>query len=101
MEALTGFSHVYHPASLNNALFSQGCVLENSSHYEQSVFSKDREGVRSLQLPMSSLAINQESRPLHDLFQHMLRCFSRLPQSPLLSCIFSTCEVHFSAVVLY
>ena len=27
MEAFTGFSHVYHPDGLSNALLPQGCVL--------------------------------------------------------------------------
>ena len=29
-EALTGFSHIYHPNDLNNTLLSQGCVLETA-----------------------------------------------------------------------
>ena len=30
IEALTGFSHVYHPDGLNNTLLSQGCILETA-----------------------------------------------------------------------
>ena len=28
VEALTEFSHIFHPNELNSTLFSQGCVLE-------------------------------------------------------------------------
>ena len=38
---------MYHPDRLNNALFSQGCVFQNGSHFgngRQSIHSKDRAG---------------------------------------------------------
>ena len=30
IEALTEFSHIFHPNDLNSTLFSQGCVLETA-----------------------------------------------------------------------
>ena len=44
-EAVTGLNHLHCPEGLNNSLFSQGCVLETSSHCGsggQNVRSKDR-----------------------------------------------------------
>lgn len=34
IKALTGFSHIHYPEDLNNTLFSQGCILENGSHWK-------------------------------------------------------------------
>lgn len=49
IEALTGFSHVYHSNGLNNSMSFQGCVLENGSgcgNGGQKTYSKDRAGGR-------------------------------------------------------
>lgn len=75
IEALTGCSCIHSPAGLNNTLLSQGCVLENGSHYrnnERNVYSKVRGGDKSLQLPRSSSRVNWQSFPLDDLLQHDL-----------------------------
>lgn len=49
IEALSGFSQVYHPEGLNNTVLSQGYFLETVSHCGnggQNVSSKDRRGDR-------------------------------------------------------
>ena len=45
IEALMGFSHTYHPDGLDNAMLSQGYILENSFHCgtgQNNVYSKYR-----------------------------------------------------------
>lgn len=71
-EALTGFTPMPSPDVFCNILLSQGYVHENSSHgggggAEHT--SKDRGGVRSLQLPTSDSRVNQRPCPLHYLHQ--------------------------------
>lgn len=41
IKVLAGLNYVYHSDDLNNALFSQGYVLENSSHCGDGVQSID------------------------------------------------------------
>lgn len=72
-EALTGFTHICHPDGLSNTLSSQGCVLEKLLVWECSVkhtyIPRTGIGMRSLQLPRSSLWVNWRSRPLCHLLQ--------------------------------
>ena len=45
IEALTGFSHTYHPDNFNNTLIFQECILEKGFLYRnngQTVYSEDR-----------------------------------------------------------
>lgn len=60
IQALTGFSHVYAPDGLNT-LLSQGCVLGiacSMGKASRMHIPKIRAGVRSFQLPESSLQVN-------------------------------------------
>lgn len=70
IEALTGFSHICHPDSLINTLFSQDYVLGTATtvgKVSRTYIPRMREGVRSLQLPGSISGVNQWSHPLDDL----------------------------------
>ena len=45
IEALTGFSHVYHPDGLNTTFLCQGCILGAASGNREGkkyIYSKDR-----------------------------------------------------------
>lgn len=49
-EALTGFSHFYHPDSFNTTFLSQGCILGTAP--------ENREGKQSCQFPGSQSQVN-------------------------------------------
>lgn len=75
MDAFPGFSHVYHPDGLNTTSPSQGYIFGAASGSwkgEQDAHSKDREGLRSLPLPESSLQVNRQSCRLNELPQQTL-----------------------------
>lgn len=60
-EVLTGFSHIYCPDGLNNALLSQGCDLERAPAVGRvggTYIPRTEEGMRSLPLPRSHSQIN-------------------------------------------
>ena len=69
-EALTGFSHIYHPDDLNSTVLSQGCILETAPTMGRTYTPRRGEGVRRLWLPRSSSWDNWWSHPFNDLFQH-------------------------------
>lgn len=78
IQAFTGFSHIYHPDGLHNALLSQVWVLENGSDSGNSgqnilyIFQGPGKGMRSLWLPGFSSQFNDQLHPLSDLLQQCL-----------------------------
>ena len=77
--ALTGFSHVYHPDSLNTTLLSQGCVPEYGSHCMDTgrayrTFQGQGRRGEGYPLPRSSSWVSQWSCPFTDLPQHHEGC---------------------------
>ena len=71
-EAVTGFSPIYHPDSLNNTLPSPSCTLESGSHCGSSgrecTFQGQARGEEPA-TPGSSSQVSQQSGPLSDLPQ--------------------------------
>lgn len=71
-EALTGFSHIFSAGGLSNTLLSQGYVLEKVptvGMMGRAHIPRVGEAGEGLQLPESSLQVNQQSLPLNDLLQ--------------------------------
>ena len=81
-EALTEFSHIYHPGSLNSSLLSQAGSLGQLLGLEKASrmhIPRAGVGIRSLLFPGSSSQVNRWSHPLDDLpQQHDIRHSSQL-----------------------
>ena len=95
LEALTGVSQIFSPDSFNNTLLSHGCVPETApgvGMVGRMYIPKTGEVVRNVQVPRSSLQVNEQSCPLNDLLQNSKTLIQHL--FSFLFLMISTSSIH-------